>query len=115
MNCSLTLLAVVVLSMTTSQDSVINGLNPDAAMDFLPCLVSYFAIVNGGRTYDCGHAVHAECFSVFLELEHIECNVAHQLSGGTVVAMSRKVNSSSPTNQIQIAIQIHVSFMFVLS
>ena len=43
-------------------------------MDFVPCLACSYAIVADGLSYNCGHAIHSECFDTFLELENIQCD-----------------------------------------
>ena len=47
---------------------------PEAAMEFPLCLVCSYDIVDEGYTLDCGHAMHSECFEVFLQIEIIECD-----------------------------------------
>ena len=65
--------------MASFSNALSNSISPDAlsneaAMDPRVCLVCSFDIVTGGYSYDCGHAIHGECFDAFLELDNVQCD-----------------------------------------
>ena len=43
-------------------------------MEFQPCLVCSYAVVDEAFSLECGHIMHKECFDVFLQLENLDCD-----------------------------------------
>ena len=61
------------MSQTSDQLSKDQPLT-NAAMDFQPCLVCSYDVVDEGYTLECGHIMHNECFDAFLQLEDLDCD-----------------------------------------